>query len=278
MLLLASVAGYMALDRWQRQTIFSVQLGEQRWWREPQAGTEIFDLSTSGQERIRTWYWQHPSPEAPTVLYLHGSRWNLNGSGFRIERWADMGFSVLAIDYRGFGESSPRLPSQDSVREDAGIALQELVRRQADPARRFVYGHSLGAAVAIDLAAQPSLPPPIAGLIVESAFTNIRDMISTTQWADIPGLPLLITQPFDSLAAMARLRTPLLLLHGTADRVVPHTMSDVLLSSATQIPDPLRRLVKIDGASHSNASRSGAIYEGAVKKFVKDAGTAYDHG
>src|SRR5690606_23143046 len=125
LLLCMATGGYVTLDRWQRQTIFSVELGEHRWWRDPPAGTEIVDLVLPQGDTVRAWYLQHPDPDAPTVLYLHGSRWNLNGSVFRMERWVQMGHSLLAIDYRGFGDSMQRLPSQASVLADARAALQE---------------------------------------------------------------------------------------------------------------------------------------------------------
>jgi len=96
-------------------------------------------------------------------------------------------------------------------------------------------------------------------------------MIATTQWSGVPGLGLLVTQPFDSVEALARVRLPVLLLHGTGDRVVPHSMSDLLLAAAGQAPEGLRRLVKLEGASHSGASRSSPAYENAIRAFVQDA-------
>lgn len=265
--LIAGASGYVALDRWQRATIFSVELGESRWWREPAPGTEIFDIKLAGNGTVRAWYLAHTDPKAPTVLYLHGSRWNLNGSVFRIERWREMGFSVLAIDYRGFGDSSPLLPSQASATEDAVAALQELERRQPNPSRRYVYGHSLGGAIAVAVAARTA-QPEFAGLILESTFTNIQDMIPTTGYSAIPGLNLLITQPFDSVASIKQVRSPILFLHGTNDRIVPHTMSDLLFTAAQGRSDTVQQLVKIEGASHSGASRSGLPYEEAIKDFV----------
>ena len=273
-LLLLVAGGYVVFDQWQRHTIFSVEMGEHRWWRDPPEGTEIFDIELPRGDAMRAWYLKHPNPAAPTVLYLHGSRWNLNCSVFRMQRWSQMGYSLLAIDYRGFGESSPRLPSQASVLADAQAALHELARRQPDPARRFIYGHSLGGAVAAQLAAQQKMPP-VAGLILESTFTSIRDMIGTTRWAGVPGLGLLVTQPFDSIRALARVQLPVLLLHGTADRVVPHAMSDALLAAAAQAPEGLRRLVKLEGASHSGASRSSPTYDDAIQAFVRDAMAGY---
>lgn len=269
----AAAAGCEGLDTWQRQAIFSVETESRAWWREPAPGTRVYDLQLPNGDRIRTWYLASADPDAPAVLYLHGARWNLNGSAFRIERWADMGYSVLAIDYRGFGESTPLLPSERSTREDAAAAMDELARLQPDPARRFVYGHSLGGAIAIDLATRADRPA-IAGLIAEATFTSVRDMLSTTRWGWMPGLSLLVTQRFDSLEKAARLDIPVLFVHGTADRVVPHGMSDALYEAASNVPPALRRLVKIEGASHSGASRAGAAYEEPVRAFIQAATSA----
>lgn len=266
MLAASAATGYVWLDRWQRQTIFSIELGESPWRRAPPPNTEIFDLPVDDGQTLRAWYVPPTDPQAPVVLYLHGSRWSLEDSSFRIETWADMGYGVLAIDYRGFGASSPLLPSQASVVTDAKHGLQELARRQPSAQRRFVYGHSLGGAVAVALAADPDRPD-FAGLILESTFTNIRQMIAASRWSQIPGLSLLVTQPFDSLAAIGRVEQPILFLHGTEDRVVPHSMSDILFAAASSDGKPLRRQVKIQGASHSGASRH-PDYRQAVRDFM----------
>lgn len=258
------------LDAWQRQTIFAPEPSPHRWWREPPDGTEVYDLVLGTGETIRTWYLAHPNPDASTVLYLHGSRWNLNGSVFRMQRWHDMGFSVVAIDYRGFGESSPLLPSEQSATEDAVLALQELARRQPDPGKRFIYGHSLGGAIAINLAVLPKRPA-IAGVITEATFTSMRAMLQTLEWGRLPGTGLLVTQRFATVDKMAKLDIPLLVIHGTADRVVPHPMSDELFNAAVQIPEQLKMHVKIDGGSHSGSIRAGQHYDAAVHEFIRRA-------
>lgn len=260
--------GYTQLDEWQRQRIFSPE-ESQRWWREAPQGTEIFDLKHDNGDTVRSWYWQQSSPDAPTVLYLHGARWNLHGSVFRMERWIDMGFSVLAIDYRGFGDSTNLLPSEQTAYHDALAALHELARRQPDPTRRFIYGHSLGGAIAIDLAAR-SDDVTVAGIVVESSFTSIRGVLTTMDWGHLPGVGLFVTQRFASDRKLAAITQPLLILHGTGDRVVPHTMSDELYAAASSVPKGLKRLVKLDGASHSGSVRDPAYAE-AVESFALDA-------
>jgi len=267
---LVGMLAYLALDRWQRDRIFAVETTARTWWREPPEGTEVFDLIQDNGETVRAWYWQSPRADAPTVLYLHGARWNLNGSAFRMQGWADMGYSMLAIDYRGFGASSPRLPSERSSADDARLALAELVRRQPDPARRFVYGHSLGGAIAIG-AVTDSAAPPVAGLIVEAGFTRIADMLATQSFGWIPGLRWIITQPFDAIDRIAAWDRPVLFLHGTADTVVPPAMSEALFAAAQAVPPDVRRLVKLQGVAHSNGVNSGAAYRDAIGQFIRDA-------
>jgi uncharacterized protein len=260
----ALVGGCATVDEWQRKTIFSPVKGDQRWHREPLAGTEVFDLPVAEGQRIRAWYTPAERADAPTVLYLHGARWNLNGSVFRIERWVEMGYNVLAIDYRGFGASSELVPSEDSARADTRVAFEELMRREPDPARRVVYGHSLGGALALDLAAGNRPDEGIAAVVVESTFTSIPEVAKGLRWGWVPGLDLAITQRFDSLAKVGRVEEPLLILHGTADGVVPHEMADALYAAGATQP---KRVVKLEGASHSGASRHPG-YPVAVREFL----------
>lgn len=275
--LLAAAGGCATLDNWQRQAIFQVDPAQTRWHSEAPPGTERLDLRLANGDRVHAWYL--PAAEAPlqapTVLYLHGSRWNLHNSVFRMRRWHELGFNMLAIDYRGFGDSTPMLPSENSAFEDVLAAFDELKRRQPDPARRFVYGHSLGGALAIRLAAtngSVSDGDALAGIIVESSFTSIADMAAGTRWGWLPGVRWLVTQSFDSIGRIDAVDEPLLLIHGTGDRVVPHQMSDRLHAAANGVRGDLKLLLKIDGASHSGVSRAGGEqYERTVRQFVDEA-------
>jgi len=292
--LLAAAGGCATLDNWQRQAIFQVGHAQTRWYSEPPPGTERFDLLLENGHRVHAWYLPSASdPDgAPTVLYLHGSRWNLHNSVFRLRRWHELGFNMLAIDYRGFGDSTPLLPSEDSAFEDVLAGFDELKRRQPDPSKRFVYGHSLGGALAIRLAAEngsllsrdvdeadrespgPVSPGPgaLAGVVVESSFTSIADLAKGTKWGWLPGLGWLVTQRFDSIDRVAKVDEPLLFIHGTGDRVVPHEMSDRLHAAANGVRGGLKQLLKVEGASHSGVSRSGGeAYERAVREFVEAA-------
>jgi len=270
LVLLSGLVAYAQLDRWQRQRIFAVETTAPTWWRKPPAGTEVFDLRHANGDIVRAWYLPARRADAPTVLYLHGARWNLNGSAFRMQGWANMGYAMLAIDYRGFGASTARLPSERSAAEDARLALAELARRQPDAALRFVYGHSLGGAIAVDAVTQADAPA-LAGLVLEASFTNIADMLVTQSWGHFPGLRWIVTQPFNAVDKIAAFARPVLFLHGSDDRVVPPGMSDVLFHAAVRVPADLKRLVKLEGVAHSNGVQSGNVYNTAVQTFIRDA-------
>jgi alpha-beta hydrolase superfamily lysophospholipase len=268
---MVGVAGCATLDTWQRKAIFQHEraaLAATDVEVAAPPGIDAFDLQLDNGDRIHAWY-REVSADAPTVLFLHGARRNLYESSYRIDRLASLGLNVLAIDYRGFGRSTLLLPSEETALEDARAAFGELARRQPDPRRRIVYGYSLGGAVAIALAAERD---GLAGVVVESSFTSISELVRASRWGWVPFLGTAVTQEFDSRARIGRVNEPLLLVHGTADGVIPHTMSDELLAAATALPSDLKRLVKIEGANHRGTPYvDRAIFDGAVRDFVTQA-------
>jgi pimeloyl-ACP methyl ester carboxylesterase len=220
--------------------------------------------ANGSEQRVHGWWIPASDPRAPAMLYLHGSRFNLGSNLFRIARLHQMGFAILAIDYRGFGRSDGDLPSEGQAYEDAQAAWEELKRRMPDPARRLVYGHSLGGAIAIDLMVRR---PEAAALIVESSFTSIRDMVSMSPYWFLPA-GLVLTQHFDSLSKVSRLKIPVLFAHGIEDRWVPYSMSE-RLHAAASAP---KRLLLIESAGHGNiAWIAFDLYRRAIAEFLSAA-------
>ncbi len=127
---------------------------------EPRAWTTSGSTSSptlTGEPARLHGLWLGGAPESadtPVLLYLHGARYNVAGSAPRMRRMHELGFSVLAIDYRGFGKSSAGLPSEDTrpARTPAppGPGWPPATRKQ----HRYIFGHSLGGAIGIDLASQ----------------------------------------------------------------------------------------------------------------------------
>jgi hypothetical protein len=269
---LASVTGCASLDSWQRRMIFAPDAHNEwvRWGaREAPPGTEQYDLALPNGGKVHTWYLRAADGDAPTVLFLHGARRNLNTSVARFEYLHELGFNVLAIDYRGFGKSTSILPSQRSAIEDTRLAFDELKRREPDADRRFVYGYSLGGALAIDLAAAAD---GFAGVVVESSFTRISDIVRASRWGWVPFVGLLVTQEFDSLSRIEQVNEPLLLLHGTSDGIIPHVMADQLYAAARGVAPERKRVIKIEGANHRGVLSTGGDSLGhALREFVATA-------
>src|SRR3569833_982037 len=151
-----AAAGCAQLAEKERELTFRVVPGEASWFSGLPAGVHEMDLPVTVEgkvQRVHAWWWPAGQAGAPALLYLHGSRWNLTGQLYRIEQLHDFGYSVLAIDYRGFGRSDGGMPSEAKVYEDARAGWARLAELEPDPAKRYIYGHSLGGAIAIDLAA-----------------------------------------------------------------------------------------------------------------------------
>ena len=179
--------------------------------------------------------------DAPTMLYLHGARWDVRSSAPRMRGMHELGFSVLGIDYRGFGRSSEGLPSEALMHEDAHAAWQWLAA-QRPLAPRYLYGHSLGAAIGVRLARETG---DAAGVVVEGGFTSALDVVNTTWWRWLP-LEHLITQRLDAATHIDKINAPLLVVHGGLDTMVHPDLGRALYERAKQP----KRFVLIDGGLH----------------------------
>ncbi len=253
----ALLSGCATLDERQRAWIF--QPSDRSWWRGEEAAAGMSDVwvdfvsrETGEPTRLHgLWLAQdaaaHGAP-APVLLYLHGARYNVVGSAFRARRMHELGFSVLAIDYRGFGKSTPMLPSEALAIEDARAAWDWL--GQQYPNRpRYIFGHSLGGAIAIELAAQVS---DEAGTLVEGTFTSIPDVVSTFKWGWLPVSPL-ITQRFEAVKRVADIGSPLLVVHGAQDQLISPILGRRLYEAATG----RKAFVLVENGSHHNTNAIG---------------------
>jgi alpha-beta hydrolase superfamily lysophospholipase len=253
----AALSGCATLDEKQRAWIF--QPGDRSWGGLTSEGLEDvwieFPSRVSGQGARLHGLWlaaadEATRPDAPVLLYLHGARWNVTGSTPRIRRMQELGFSVLAIDYRGFGRSSAGLPSEATAGEDARAAWDWLAARY--PQRpRYIFGHSLGGAIAIELATAVN---DERGTIVEGTFTSIPDVVSTMKWGWLP-IGGLITQRFESVKRVPSVGSPLLVVHGSDDSVVKPELGRQLYEAAR---GP-KEFVLVPGGSHFNTNAVGQV-------------------
>jgi uncharacterized protein len=217
-------------------------------------------------ERIHGWWIKAKQPNAKVLLYLHGNGLNIGANIRHANRFHQLGFSVLLIDYRGYGRSEGGFPNEMRVYQDAATAWNYLVQQRKIPdSQIFIYGHSLGGAIAIDLATQH---PNAAGLIVESTFTSVKEVVDYRNMFWMFPVDLILTQRFESIKKLPQLKIPVLLIHGTVDTTVPYFMSQKLYSVA---PEP-KRLILVPSADHNNlAEVAGVQYSQWVQSFVQQA-------
>jgi len=271
----ALAAGYAGLETQQRKWIFQAARAPEATPAELEQAAraggmesvwiEHVSASADAPIRLHALWAGHADPSAPVLLFLHGARRDIGRSAFRVEQMRELGFSVLAVDYRGFGNSTDELPSEAGVVEDAEAAWRWLGEHR--PGRpRYVFGHSLGGAIAVQLAARLAESAPAeapAGVIVEGTFTSIGDMFATFKWGWLP-ISMLITERFDSLAAVPRLKSPLMVVHGSDDALVPSRFGQRLYEQATGA----KRFVLIEGGTHSTTTWRGAEqYRAALREF-----------
>ncbi|MBK5005882.1 alpha/beta hydrolase [Pseudomonas sp. S60] len=274
LLLLGLPAGCSVLQHKERELVFRIEPGQASWFHGLPSGIQELDLrprTFTDNQSLHAWWWPAQRANAPAILYLHGVRWNLTGQLFRIEQLHAMGFSVLAVDYRGFGRSRGDLPSEATVYEDARIAWERFAQLQPDPAKRLIFGHSLGGAVAVELASElardarhKAAVAPARGLILESTFTSLGDVAAVVANTSLP-VRWLMSQKFDSLNKIHEVGVPVLLVHGLDDRYVPSRFSQQLFEAA-QEP---KTLLLVPGATHNNSmSLAGQRYRKAIQALL----------
>jgi hypothetical protein len=261
-LLSAWLGGCGAFDEQQRRWIF--QPPGQAWAGTLDDGMEdvwIEYPSARADKPVKLHaLWQpHRDPRAPVLLYLHGARRTVWGSAFRIRNMHELGFSVLAIDYRGFGRSSDALPSEETATEDARAAWSWLARHE--PGRdRYIFGHSLGGAIAINLAAEAK---DAKGLIVEGTFTSIADVFRSFRWGWLP-ITAFITQRFESVDKISKVKAPVLVVHGSDDALIRPDLGRALYERATAP----KRFVLVEGGTHYSTNGVGQrLYREALREL-----------
>ncbi len=224
--------------------------------------------TTSGKKnQIHGWWIPAATSDAKVYLYLHGNGSNI-GDEVKRAFWSHQwGFSSLLIDYRGYGRSQGNFPTESSVYEDVEAAWNYLTQvRKIPPQKIFVYGHSLGGAIAIELAIRH---PEIAGLAVEGTFTGMRKMVAHLykEFLIFP-VDLILHQKFNSLSKVQSLKMPVLFIHGTADSIVPAHMSQTLFDAS---PEPKKLLLVPQAGHHEVEEFGGEQYFQALQWLVEQS-------
>ncbi len=218
-----------------------------RWLSLEQLGIAGEEVALHTEDGVELHAFFVPSPGATrAILFLHGNAGNASHRLPNAALLAGLGVHVLLPDYRGYGLSSGS-PSERGVYADARAALAHLTSERAIPEQRVVlFGRSLGGAVAVDLAQDHEL----GGVILESTFSSASDVAAL---AFSPLIGALVRGRWNSAEKIARVRAPLLFIHGEQDRIVPIELGRRLFDVA---PEP-KAFETLPNAGHNTTVELG---------------------
>ena len=223
---------------------------------------EQVELTMHDGTKLRGWFLpplRRPSPPSAALLWFYGNGETIGAIWPIIRDFRPPHAALLVVDYPGYGASGGRA-GERGVYEAADLAYQELLTHpEVDRRRIYVYGRSLGSAVATHAA----VTHDVAGLILESPFTSAREMASR-HYRIVPGF--LVRLGLDNMTNISRIRFPILIFHGAADKLVPIEMGRALAAAAA---GPVE-FVTIEGAGHNDTyDMGGKTYKEKLAAFVK---------
>ena len=218
-------------------------------------------ITTSDGVKIHGWYAPAESAKA-TLVIAHGNAGNISHRYLLLRPLQRHGYNVLMYDYRGYGRSEGS-PSEDGIYQDGRAALDyALALPGADSSHTFLWGTSLGGAVAVDVATQRA----VAGVILESTFTSAKDVAS----ALYPFLPVryFLRTKLNSIGKIKALHVPVLFMHGSHDTIIPIRFGRKLFQEANEP----KEFYEIPGADHNDTFFvGGEEYFNRIDRFVTSA-------
>lgn len=206
---------------------------------------QVVQLTTVDGLVLTAWYAPARDGRA-TIVYLHGNAGNIAGRVPKLRPFRAAGYGVLLVGYRGYG-GNPGTPSEAGLLADGAAGLAFLADAGVASDEMVLFGESLGAAMAVQLAADRQ----VAALILEAPFTSIIDAGSY----HYPFLPVetLAEDRFESIRHIAKVTAPVLIVHGERDRVVPVAQGRRLLAAASEP----KRGAFLPLAGHNNLAAFG---------------------
>lgn len=185
--------------------------------------------------------WRAPTAGKPVVLFFHGNGDSWAGASQAVSGLAAAGYGIFLPEYRGYG-GNPGAPSEQGFFKDGRAALNWLGANGFAPGQVVLIGNSIGSGTATQLATEHRP----AALVLVSPFSSVPDAVSER----FPWLParLLVRDPFDNAAKLGRVEAPILILHGTADAMIPAVHAQRLVAA-----NPAARLRLVPGTGHELA-------------------------
>jgi len=180
---------------------------------------------TKDGKRLHGWFFPLKK-EFPVILFCHGNAGNISHRLDNIRLLLDQRLQVFIFDYRGYGKSSGR-PSEKGLYLDGLAAYDYLIKREHIPSTNIIpFGRSLGAIVVIEI----SLKRRVKSIIIESAFTSIREMARTVALFYL--FSFFLPAHYNNLEKIGQVSIPKLIIHGKDDEIVSFSMGEKLFEAA----------------------------------------------
>lgn len=182
-------------------------------------------------------YYLPPVEGMPILLWSHGNAEDLGSVYSVMQEFHELGFGIMAYDYPGYGSSSGS-PSEDGCYSAIQAAYDHLTGRLGHPAKRIILtGQSVGSGPTCWLAAKEDH----VGVILISPFTSA--------FRTLTRIPIFPNDRFQNIDRIGQMKKPLLIIHGTSDRVISHWHGNKLHELS---PAESKRLVSVEGAGHND--------------------------
>lgn len=202
--------------------------------------TEEFIKSKDGTD-IQVWY--HPSPTGKMAIFLHGNSGNLGRRSEKFRVLSSLGYGFIAPAWRGFGESSSK-PTKKGLYQDAEASINFAISKGYRTENIVLIGESLGSGIASKMATKYQFK----GLFLITPYTKIADRAQEIFFY-LPA-KYLLKDNFNNIDNIKKIKTPLFIIHGDEDDVIPHHHSEKIFAVAN---DP-KKLIIYPGINHSNYS------------------------
>ena len=258
----AYVVGLMILFVLQRQLLFPAGKEPPSLERAGLAGLmEPVTIKTADGIDLLSWYRRPPHHDAPLILFFHGNAGTVENRAVKAKTYIDAGFGLLLVEYRGYG-GNPGSPSEAGLYADGRAALAFAAAQDIAPDHIVLYAESLGTGVAVQMATEQR----VAALVLEAPYTSIADVAQS----DFPLFPVhwLVRDRFDSVEKIARVRTPLFVIHGERDGTIPVRFGRALFAAASEPKEAMW----LPDAGHGVIEQFSV--DAAVLDFLKRNGVA----
>ena len=186
---------------------------------------EKVKITTEDNIDLLAWYHKKDIKKYKTILYLHGNAGSLENRIHKINHFNNININFLLLAWRGFSGNEGK-PTEQGLYQDARSAVKWLINQGVTEENIIIYGESLGTGVATEIAQNKNF----AGVILESPFTSMIDL--GKKYYPIFPVKLLLKDKYESEKKIKNLKSPLLVMHGKKDKIVPFYMGEKIFDMA----------------------------------------------